>query len=49
MNVIDLLLIGAIVLGLILAVGHMRKNKGGCCGDCSQCSSSCDSCKKKEE
>ena len=52
MNLIDILLIVCIAAGVILAVRYMRKNKGGCCGDCAKCSGKCFDCKKdceKEE
>lgn len=52
MNSLDILLLIGIVAGVILAVRHMKKNKGDCCGDCAKCgrcSQAFDCEKKKEE
>ena len=37
MQIIDYLLIAAIVIATVLAVRHVRKKRGACCGDCASC------------
>jgi len=44
MDVLDFIILGFIVIGVILAIRHMRK-KGGFCG----CSGNCSSCKKQKK
>lgn len=37
MNMIDVVLLVLIAAGSCLAVRHIRKSKGGCCGSCDDC------------
>ncbi len=41
MQFIDYVLIAAIVLAIVLAVRHIRKKRGSCCGDCASCGKNC--------
>ena len=37
MQIMDYLLIAAIVAAAVLAVRHVWKKRGACCGDCASC------------
>lgn len=42
MHLIDFILIGLLLLGVVLAVRHQRRRRGrGCCGDCAACAARC--------
>ena len=42
MHLIDFILIGLLLLGVVLAVRHRRRRRGrGCCGDCAACAARC--------
>ena len=40
MHLIDFILIGLLLLGVVLAVRHQRRGRG-CCGDCAACAARC--------
>lgn len=48
---IDYIVIGLVILGVILSVRYLRRRKAegkGCCGSCAGCGMAC-SCKKEEQ
>lgn len=48
MTLIDWLILAALLIAVVIAVLHIRKKRGSCCGDCTNCSE-CTQTKQKKK